>query len=619
MSSAPAAGARGQVLGMAGRLCYTDSIVFLENAGFSGARFVKRMKKITRYRVTAVLVVAAIFFSCGSREEPPSEPADSAENRIFVSGSASVTPLLKTLARAFSIKEPDVEIVFLPDSHSKAGITGTMQEHYDIGALSREMQADEKNNPLRYLHLAIDGLVFVTNAKVKLSNLTPDQLRGIYSGRITNWSQFGGPDAKIAVVDRPEHTSAKIALRKALLGEKLGVTTEAVVVERPWQVTDSIQLIPYSIGYTSLGELISNNPPVNIVSLGGVEPTPPNIKSGRYKFFRPFGLVLGPDPKASTMRFVNFIFSETGSRIISNSGYIPQRYEILIGIVPEQNIMIQSQRYEPLVDYLSHRLGEKFSVKLKLFPTYIEVCRSLARGDINAAFLGSLAYATVREHVDVIARPDYNGVSTYRGILFVRADSDINSLEQMRGRRLVLGGKTTTAGYVFPLYYFRKHGIDDYRNYFSKAIFVGTHEDAILAVLHNKADVGAAKDLIFRMIAKENPLLESGVKILASSAPVPSNAFVLRKNVSLPCFDCHQKLAASRHGGGGKDIPSEVNMGATIKQYLLEMPDDPKGREALEALGNANGFLETTDKDYAELYKMLREIHLRPQSLLRSD
>lgn len=570
---------------------------------------------LSKKTILLILLIVAFLPGCGKKESSP-EPEQSSEMRVFVSGSAAVTPLLKELAGAFAVQEPDVEVVFLPDSHSKAGIAGAVEEQYDIGTVSREMNPNEKEKLLRYLHLAVDGLVFATNPNVKIRNLTTDQLKGIYAGRITDWSQLGGPKAKIVVIDRPEHTSAKIALRKAFLGSRLMVTSEAVVVERPWQVTESIQMFPYSIGYTSLGEIITDNPPVRMISVNGIEPTPSNLKSGRYKFYRPFGLVLRPEPKVGTMRFVNFIFSEIGSRIIGNAGYVPLRYEILIGIVPEQNMLVQSQRYRPLADYLSERLGRKFSVKLKLYPTYIEVCRALATGEINAAFLGSLAYATVREHVDVIARPDYGGVSTYRGILFVRADSDIQNLDQMKGRRLVMGGKTTTAGYVFPLYYFKKHGIDDYRSYFSESNFVGTHEDAILAVLHNRADVGAAKDLIFDMIAKENPFLESAVRILAESPPVPSNAFVIRKDVSLPCFDCHQKRGLD---GGIDGLEGELNISGAIKQHLLAMPDDPDGRKALAAIGNAARFIETTDSDYSELYKMLHELRLRPQSLLRSE
>jgi phosphate transport system substrate-binding protein len=568
-----------------------------------------------------LLLVVVLCFSClplllcSKRESALS--TDAPDRSVFVSGSASVMPLLKTLAGEFAKKEQDARIIFLPDSHSEAAVVGTTVAQYDIGAMSRERMPEEKENPLRYLHLARDGMVFATNNNLNITDLSTEQIRRIYSGKIRNWSEVGGPDAKIVVIDRPEYTSAKLAFRKFFLKDDVPISSEAVVVERPWQVTDSIKWIANSIGYTSLGEIVSENPSVNIISINGVAPSNSNLKNGTYKFLRPFGLVLGPNPKVSTMRFVNFIFSDAGSRVIENSGYIPQRYEVLIGIVPEQDVMVQNQRYQPLADYLSHKLGERFSVKLKLFSTYMEVCQGLANGTINAAFLGSFAYTMVRDYVDVLARPDYHGISTYRGIIFVRSDSGINSLEQMRGKRLVLGGRATTAGYVYPLYLFKEKGISDYHTYFSDAYYVGTHEDAILAVLHNKADVGAAKDLILRMFVKENPGLEHTLRILEKSPPVPSNAFVVRKNVNLPCFDCHATMG--KDNTIDSDLPPKFDIGATIREFLLAMPYDPEGRAALTALGGASGFLTTTDADYGDLYRMLHEIKVNPKDILNGD
>jgi phosphate transport system substrate-binding protein len=574
-----------------------------------------------KWKVCIVVLVAVsvsiVSFSCTKKESSSTELSSVHKEPVFVSGSAAVMPLLKTLAGEFAKKENEIKIIFLPDSHSDAAVAGTSEKQYDIGAMSRERLPNEKENPLRYLHLARDGMVFLTNAGVSVSDLTSEQILGIYSGTIRNWDEVGGPDAKIVVIDRPEHTSAKLALRKTFLHEDTSITPEAVVVERPWQVIDSIEWIENSIGYTSLGNIVSENPQVNIISINGVKPMQSNIKNGSYKFLRPFGLVLGPTPKPATMRFINFIFSDAGSRVIENSGFIPQRYEILIGIVPEQNVMVQSQRYQPLADYLSHKLGERFTVKLKLFSTYIEVCRALADGSINAAFLGSFAYTTVRDYVDVIARPNYHGISTYRGIIFVRSDSEIKTFEQMRGKRLVLGGRTTTAGYVFPLYYFKEMGVPDYREYFSDAYFVGTHEDAILAVLHHKADVGAAKNLILDMFLKENPGLVSYIRILAQSPPVPSNAFVVRKNLNLPCFDCHSQL--NKAPAIVSDLPARFDMGETIKEFLLAMPSDPEGRIALSALGGASGFLVTTDEDYVPLYDMLKKINVNPADSLTND
>ena len=119
------------------------------------------------------------------------------------------------------------------------------------------------------------------------------------------------------------------------------------------------------------------------------------------------------------------------------------------------------------------------------------------------------------------------------------------------------------------------------------------------------------------MLTSENPSMELDLRILAESPPVPSNAFVIRKEVDLPCFDCHQRMA----GGGSDeaDIAVGLELGNTIKKYLLEMDRDPKGMEALTAVGNAQRFLETEDSDYSELYSMLEEIQFNPEDLLRRD
>ena len=566
--------------------------------------------------ILALCLVCLNLSSCSEKDPVPTKATSQTAQQVLISGSASVIPLMNSMAAEFSKSHPEIEIVFPPSSHSNAGIAGAAEEEYDIGAISREMLPGEKEGDLRYLHLAIDVMMFATSPDINIANLSTDQIRHIYDGKIKNWKQVGGPNAKITVIDRSDHTSAKMAFRETFLGENFAVTPEAVTLERPWQVMDSIQLMPHSIGYMSLGEVISETPPVNVISINGVAPTSENLKKGRYKFFRPFGLVLGPNPKAVTMQFVDFVFSDTGSRIIKMLGYRPQRYEILIGIVPEQNVMVQSQRYKPLADYLSYALTERFSVRIKLFPTYIEACRALVDGDINAAFLGSLAYTTVREYVDVIARPDYGGVSTYKGLIFTRADSGIETLEQMRGKRIILGGRTTTAGYVFPIYFFMKHGIPDYERYFSETNFAGTHEDAILSVLNNQADIGTAKDLILYSLNQGNPDLESKIRILAESPPVPSNAFVLKKNISFPCFECHQRRM--RGGASGEDAFLH-NMGKAIKERLLALSEDSEGKKALAAIGNASGFLETTDEDYSELYSMLENIGLNPEDLLRRD
>ncbi len=571
-----------------------------------------------RLLIIALFGLFLLLSACEQREESDAvKSKTSTENRILISGSSSVMPLLKSLAREFRKDNRDVEIAFLPDARSAAGIAGVAEGQYDIGAVSREMFAAEKSDGLQYLHLAIDGMVMATNVGIKIANLNRAVIRDIYAGKVSNWAQVGGPDGKITVIDRPEYASAKIAFRATFLDPDFAVTTDSVPLERHWQVADSIQMIPFSIGYTSLGELIRENPLLNVAAVNRVPPTPANLKSGRYAFFRPFGLVLETKPKAVVMRFLNFIFSDAGAAIISKSGYLPQRYEILVGIVPERNVIAQEQRYQPLITYLSQRLGKGFSVKLKLSPSYLDVCKGLVSGELDAAFVGSLAFAVVRKHVNVLVRPELNGESSCRDLIFVRQDSGIEKLAQMRGKRLVMGGGTTTAGYLFPYYLFAHEGFGDPVDFFSEIGIVGTYEDAIMAVFNGDVEVGAVKDRVFDMVAWENPGVKDSLKILAQSPPMPSNVLVLRKNLKNSCFECHHRLGRDH----AKDGPGcfRTGLGGMLKDYLLTMHENSAGRAALAAMLNVDHFIETTPGDYDELDKMLADINLNPEDLLLID
>jgi phosphate/phosphite/phosphonate ABC transporter binding protein len=562
-----------------------------------------------------LITISLIVFACDGKEV--SETTLSGQKLISIAGSEEVFPLLKRLASSFRQNNPDVKFVFSPDSGWDPVEIATQNPGYDLVAVLDEQAPVNGIVSRKYLHLAQDALAFVTNEKVKVSRLNPTQIADIYKGRIRNWASVGGPDAEIVVIDWPERSSAKRALLKVFLDESSYIISDAVVAQEPLQVSALVQATPYSIGYMSKMEVWANQN-LNIVKVDGFDLVSKDAWEEKDKFFRFFGLVLSEKPKEATMRFVAFIFSDGGSKVIEYSGYFPHRYEIKIGIVPEQNVLFQSQRYQPLANYLSEKLGgEIFSVRLRLAVSYAEVCRSLAEGETNAAILGSLAYESIRGHVDVLARPEYDGVSTYRGILFARDDSSIFGVEQMRGKRLALVEKPTMAGYLFPLGYFRSHGISDYQNYFSRVIFAGTHEDSVSAVLRNQADVGAAKDLVYHKVTAESPAAEHELRILAESPPVPTNAFVVRKNLTHPCFGCHQAVVP-QHEARTKSFP-QMDLKASIKKHLLTMHKDTAGKAALAAIGDASRFIETKDSDYLELHKMIEETGITIEELLIRD
>ena len=206
---------------------------------------------------------------------------------------------------------------------------------------------------------------------------------------------------------------------------------------------------------------------------------------------------------------------------------------------------------------------------------------------LDAAFFGSFVYtlAHAKLGVEVFARPeDYSGISAYHGLIFVRKDSGIAGIKDMKGKTFAMVDKATTAGYIFPLAFFKRNGVTDYKQFLKETYFAGTHEDVIHDVLNKKADIGAAKNTVYFQLAAKNKRIIQDLLILETSLDVPENGIALRKDLDDSIKD-------------------------QLKQVFLNMHNDPEGIKVLKALG-ARVFIETTDSDYSNVRVLVHEIGL---------
>ncbi len=265
---------------------------------------------------------------------------------------------------------------------------------------------------------------------------------------------------------------------------------------------------------------------------------------------------------------------------VDGSGGGASPTSIRIGLIPEQNIFKQVERYEPIADYLSEKTG--VAVQLKILLRYGNIIDNFVSEGLDAAFFGSFTYALAHKKmgVRVIVRPEsIDGSSSYCGFIFVRRDSGIRTVADMRGKRFAFVDKATTAGYVFPLAYFRQHGVD-FRSYLREFYFAGTHENAIEDVLDRKADIGAAKNTIFEKLAAGNHRIRQELLVLARSPYVPENGLAVRRDLD----------------------PAIVKR---LRSALLAMDKDAEGAALLRSFG-AKRFIATTEEDYLPVYEYAR-------------
>jgi phosphonate transport system substrate-binding protein len=263
----------------------------------------------------------------------------------------------------------------------------------------------------------------------------------------------------------------------------------------------------------------------------------------------------------------------------------PPRQVLRIGLIPEQNIFAQKQRYQPLADYLSQQSGTE--VVLVVLSRYGNIIDNFVANDLDGAFFGSFSGALAHKKlgIEALARPEHpDGTSTYYGVIFVRKDSGIRTADDMKGKRFAFVDKATTAGYLLPLHYFKDRGIDDYHSWFAETYFTGTHDGAIYDVLRRKADIGAAKNTVFFRLAGDDPKISNELLLLTRSPDVPENGLCVRSDL-------------------------DESLKKKLKEALLNMNQHTKGRQILKAFG-AQRFVETTTADYAPVFEYADHIGL---------
>lgn len=259
-----------------------------------------------------------------------------------------------------------------------------------------------------------------------------------------------------------------------------------------------------------------------------------------------------------------------------------QPNELLIGIEPEHNIFDQMERYRSLADYLSVQLGLK--VRLTIMSRYGEVLNRFKTLKLDGAFLTPYtATMAIKElKLEPIANPvNLNGETTSEGYIFVRKDSGIRSLQDMKGGNIVFVDPATMEGYLFPLAFLHQQGITDIDSFFNRYFFSGSHASAIFAVLDGRADIGAAKNTTYNVMTQNDPSIQQELEIIARSPKVPEITLCLKSEIAP---DLRERMANA----------------------LFNMDKTPDGVKILQQF-KILGFSKASKEDFAIIENMSRE------------
>jgi len=277
------------------------------------------MKKKIRKLVAVIgscMLLASSMVACGKDNEG-GELALSGSLQMV--GSTSMEKMANALSEAFMEKYPDVTVT-CEFVGSGAGIEAVNNGTSDIGNSSRSLKEEELEKGAVENVVAIDGIAVCVDPTNTITELTKDELVGIYSGSIRNWQEVGGTDAPIVVIGREAGSGTRGAFEE-LLGLE-NVCAYANELDSTGAVMAKIASTPGTIGYVSLDALKDS---VNVIALESVTPTVENIKSGAYLLSRPF--IMATKGEVSTQselvkQWFKFVWSEEGQQVVSDVGLI---------------------------------------------------------------------------------------------------------------------------------------------------------------------------------------------------------------------------------------------------------------------------------------------------------
>jgi phosphonate transport system substrate-binding protein len=267
--------------------------------------------------------------------------------------------------------------------------------------------------------------------------------------------------------------------------------------------------------------------------------------------------------------------------------------ELVFAVVPAENASGVTQRYQPLMDYLSRQLGTK--VTLRIAADYAAVIEGHRAGSIHIGEHGPSSYVrawtVTNGGVEPFVSPlDANGVTGYFSVAYGKATAPGSKLEDFKGKNLCLVDPNSTSGNNVPLYSMSKMGIDPDK-FFARVTNAGSHENAVMAVQQGTCDVAfnwwnSENDSNFSRMVNKGMVKKEDFKIVFRSERIPGSPFVYL--TSLP-----------------------ADLKAAIRAAFLEMPQRDKAVLDRMTDGKSIGFGEMKHSDYQvtiELQKFVDDL-----------
>ena len=245
------------------------------------------------------------------------------KNQITCTGSTTVLPIAQATAEVFMNSHPDINIS-IRGGGSGVGVAALQNGTTDICNSSRPMKSKEISaakakgiNPVAYT-IANDAISIIVHSSNPLNDISIQQIKDIYTGKIKNWKVLGGPNLPIVVISRDVSSGTyEVFNEKVLASAKVEGSAQLLASNNA--VLSAVSNTPGAIGYVGLGYV---NESVKLISVNKIIPSETTVKNGSYMLSRKLYMYTNGKAKGEVANYLGFIQSERGQQIVQEQGFI---------------------------------------------------------------------------------------------------------------------------------------------------------------------------------------------------------------------------------------------------------------------------------------------------------
>lgn len=262
-------------------------------------------------------------------------------------------------------------------------------------------------------------------------------------------------------------------------------------------------------------------------------------------------------------------------------GYVPT--ELTVQFVPSQNADTLEAKAKPLEKLLGDKLG--IPVKVSVSTDYNTIIEAMASKKVDVGFLPPTAYVLAKEKgaAQVILQAQRFGVNdetgaptedladSYKSMFIVKKDSSIQSIEDLKGKKIAYQNVTSSAGYVWPAGLLLDKGIDPLKDV--TPVTVKGHDQGVIAVLNGDVDAAAIFQDARNTVSKDYPTVFEDTRVLAFTEPIPNDTIAVRTDMN-------------------------ADWSAKLKQAFIDIGKDPEGHEIIKEIYTHEGYVESDDSKF---------------------